>query len=189
MRAATAILSLTATSSTVIALSGLVPAAAAGTPTCAGQHATRVVTSSSPHVVRGTSHRDVIVVRDPGHVVKTLGGNDLVCGSAGHDVIVGGAGNDELLGQGGSDRLVGGAGDDDLVGGNGNDDLVGGTGNDDLLGGNGNDTLEGEDGNDVLEGQSGDDTLDGGVGDDTETGEHVTDEDASGTTDTSGLDG
>src|SRR6476469_1237246 len=63
----------------------------AATPTCAGQSATIVVGSHSPTVVRGTGHRDVVVVHDAGHVVRARGGNDLVCGSGGHDVIRGGA--------------------------------------------------------------------------------------------------
>src|SRR5664279_760723 len=76
---------------------------AAATPTCHGHSATQVVSSHSPHVVHGTSHRDVIVVKDPGHVVKAGGGNDLVCGSSGHDDLRGGSGNDHLYGGAGSD--------------------------------------------------------------------------------------
>jgi hypothetical protein len=40
-----------------------------------------VVDPGSPHVVRGTHRRDVIVIRDPGHVVGAGAGADLVCGS------------------------------------------------------------------------------------------------------------
>jgi hypothetical protein len=48
-------------------------------------------------VIRGTPHRDVILVR---------GGNDFVEGRGGDDVICGGYGADYLFGGGGSDRAV-----------------------------------------------------------------------------------
>ena len=72
-------------------------ALAAGAASCAGQRATIVVTSHSPHLVRGTAHRDVIVIKAAGHVVSAGAGNDLICGSAGADTIDAGAGNDRVL--------------------------------------------------------------------------------------------
>ena len=75
--------------------------ASTASPSCNGSKATLVVTAHSKHVVKGTSHRDVIVVQDPGHVILAGAGNDIICGSAGHDVIDGGAGNDQIFaGQG-----------------------------------------------------------------------------------------
>ena len=40
---------------------------------CAGRPATMVVTAHSPRVVHGTSHRDVIVTKVPGHVIDAGG--------------------------------------------------------------------------------------------------------------------
>ncbi len=124
----------------VVALAGFhlataTSAGAAGVPTCAGHRATEVVTARSPHVVRGTSHRDVIVVRAPGHVILAGGGSDFVCGSNGHDTIFGGSGNDHLFGRGGNDRISGGPGNDDINGGSGDDDINGDTGDDTCVGG------------------------------------------------------
>jgi len=82
-------------------------AVAAAAPMCAGHHATKVVTSHSAHRVRGTSHRDVILIRDAGHVVLARGGNDLVCGSAGADVV--------RVGQGGELSVVGDGIPEDLL--------------------------------------------------------------------------
>src|SRR6478735_8974516 len=118
----------------------------AATPTCAGQAATMVVTAGSAHSVRGTDHRDVIVIRDAGHVVRAHGGNDLVCGSGGHDTVFGGHGRDRILGFAGRDNLVGG--DDDEQGDDGDDVLAGNSGDDDLVGGSGDDELEGDQGDD-----------------------------------------
>src|SRR3954467_8440067 len=103
---------------------------AAATPTCAGQPATIVVSSHSAHTVRGSSHRDVIVVHDAGHVVRAAGGNDLVCGSGGHDVIHGGSGSDRIMGSAGRDALWGGSGPDEMTGGSGDDQLEGQDGDD-----------------------------------------------------------
>ena len=44
---------------------------------CAGAAATIVVTASSPRVVHGTSHADVILAQDPGHIVRAAGGDDV----------------------------------------------------------------------------------------------------------------
>src|SRR3954447_21227539 len=108
--------------------------ASAATAHCGGAAATIVVGSHSHHTVRGTNHRDVIVIHEAGHVVNARGGDDLVCGSSGHDVVNGGAGDDRLLGRGGDDRLTGGRGDDDLVGGLGEDIEHGDAGDDRLVG-------------------------------------------------------
>ena len=113
-------------------------AVAAAAPMCAGHHATKVVTSHSAHRVRGTSHRDVILIRDAGHVVLARGGDDLVCGSAGADVVRGGGGNDRILGGRGRDHLQGGPGDD-VVRGGGGDDVVRGGGGDDVVTGDAGD--------------------------------------------------
>lgn len=53
-------------------------AVAAAAHMCGGHSATTIVTSHSAHTVRGTSHRDVILIRDTGHVVIAKGGDDLV---------------------------------------------------------------------------------------------------------------
>jgi hemolysin type calcium-binding protein len=110
---------------------------------CQGHKATIIVTTSSPHLVRGTARRDVIAVLAAGHVVDAGAGNDLVCGSAGADVVRGGAGNDVLLG------------------GDGNDVVDGNQGNDVGLLGAGDDTFRWDpgDGSDVVEGQDGTDTM------------------------------
>ena len=112
---------------------------AAATPTCEGQAATMVVGSGSAHVVHGTAHRDVVVVKDAGHVVRLGGGADLLCGSTGHDTVFGGAGRDHVLTFAGRDTVSAGAGADEVSGGAGDDDLEGDQGDD---------VLEGDDGND-----------------------------------------
>src|SRR3954447_5654148 len=73
--------------------------------TCDGRSATMVVTAGSPHVVHGTSHRDVIKIAARGHVVRAAGGNDVICGSGGHDTIFGGSGQDTVLAAGGDDDV------------------------------------------------------------------------------------
>src|SRR4051812_26452610 len=62
--------------------------------TCDGHAATMVVTSNSPHVVHGTSHRDVIEVKSAGHVIHAGKGRDLICGSSHHDTVMAGGGSD-----------------------------------------------------------------------------------------------
>ena len=103
------------------------PAAAAGTPTCAGKTAT-IVGTSGPDTLTGTAKRDVIVGLGGDDVIQGRGGDDLICGGNGSDRLFGGAGNDQLYG--GFDRL----GDDPsgtyllgdvLDGGEGDDLLVG----------------------------------------------------------------
>src|SRR3954447_6076922 len=91
--------------------------------TCDGMSATKVVTAGSPHVVHGTSHRDVIKIEAAGHVVRGRGGNDVICGSTGHDTIFGGSGHDTVLASGGNDDVDGNGGDDDLFGNGGDDTL------------------------------------------------------------------
>jgi len=125
-----------------------VTADAHGRPTCHGVKATIV----GQGLVRGTSHRDVIVLTGPS-VVYAGAGNDLICGSSGRDIINGGAGNDTIYGNGGNDVENGDAGNDVLSGGAGNDVLNGGTGNDVLNGDAGNDVENGGAGNDVVNGE------------------------------------
>jgi Ca2+-binding RTX toxin-like protein len=131
----------------------LVPSAlAADSPTvpdCGRRAVTILVTARSPHIVHGTSQHDVVLIGDPGHVLRTGGGRDLVCGSSGGDTVHGGAGRDVIRAGGGNDRIIGGDGADYEHGGGGND------------------TVDGNAGGDILFGDPGDDTLHGGPGDDT----------------------
>lgn len=153
------------------------PADAASPPMCAGHRATMVVTARSPHVVRGTSHRDVIVVRAPGHVILAGGGSDFVCGSSGNDTIFGDTGNDHLFGRGGNDRISGGPGNDDINGGSGDDTISGGSGDDNINGGTGDDTC-------TTGGQTGDvEGGDCGTDDGTGSGSGTDDGSSTGTTD------
>lgn len=118
-------------------------------PGCGGVAATMLVTARSPHIVHGTSRRDVVLMGDPGHVLRTRGGRDIVCGSSGRDTVHGGTGRD------------------DIYAGRGNDRIIGGDGGDFVHGDGGNDTVDGNTGSDILIGNRGDDTLHGGPGDDT----------------------
>ena len=161
---ASLVLGVIATQSTV---------ANAATPTCDGKKATIVSGASS---IRGTNHRDVIVVTGSGaHTVNARGGNDIICGSAGVDTINGGSGKDKIFGFGGNDVINGGSGADVISGGDGDDVESGNSGNDTitgdaqddtLSGGTGADVLSGGAGADAINGDSGDDTLEGGDGDD-----------------------
>jgi len=72
------------------------PAAAAEPPTCYGETATIVGTSSGESLV-GTSGRDVIA---------GLGGNDRIDGHGGNDVLSGGGGQDHNDGGPGQDRCT-----------------------------------------------------------------------------------
>jgi len=146
------------------------PAQAASSATCQGERATIVGHGN----VRGTNHRDVIVLTGPS-VVRAYAGNDLICGSAGRDVIYAGAGNDRVyagagadtvFGEAGNDAINGDSGNDIISGGNGNDVVNGGTGNDAISGNSGDDTENGGAGNDAISGQAGSDHLSGGVGND-----------------------
>ena len=113
-----------------LALAGvplLGPAAAAGTPTCAGKPAT-IVGTNGPDTLTGTAKRDVIVGLGGDDVIRGKGGDDLICGGNGSDRIFGDAGNDALYG--GFDRLVDDPSGTYLVG----DVLDGGEGDDLLVG-------------------------------------------------------
>ena len=141
---------------------------------CHGVRATIVAHGN----VRGTSHRDVIVLTGPSTVTAGAG-NDLICGSsgrdvinagAGNDVVYAGAGNDVVNGGAGNDTISGDAGNDSLDGGDGTDTESGGAGNDTINGGNGADDLNGGAGNDNISGGAGNDSIDGGDGTDTESG-------------------
>jgi Ca2+-binding RTX toxin-like protein len=140
------------------------PALAHSTGGCAGLQPTIVVTGDSRHVVRGTAHRDVILVLDPGHVVDAARGDDVICGSEGKDLLRGGPGKDVIKGGAGDDRLFGGPGSDRLFGGPGDDVVHGNAGRDKLRGGEGDDRLFGDAGRDLLSGDKGDDTVKGGRG-------------------------
>ena len=111
---------------------------------CHGVRATIVAHGN----VRGTSHRDVIVLTGPSTVTAGAG-NDLICGSPGRDVINAGAGNDLVYAGAGNDVVNGGAGNDTISGDAGNDSLDGGDGTDTESGGAGNDTYVLADGNDA----------------------------------------
>ena len=60
--------------------------------------------------VRGTSKRDVILLRNSSRVLAGAG-DDVICGSSRADDIHGGPGNDRITG-GGNDRISGDAGND-----------------------------------------------------------------------------
>jgi Ca2+-binding RTX toxin-like protein len=157
-RTATRVLAVAATLPFAFFGYASLPASAASS-SCDGQAATMVVTAESVHSVHGTSHRDVILVEDAGHVVRARGGDDLVCGSHGDDVIHGGSGTDHILGRQGDDHLFGDAGDDHLSGGAGDDHCNGEGGNDTVQGGPGHDHDGSDDG-----GAGHDGSDDGGAG-------------------------
>jgi len=73
--------------------------------------------------------------------LRSLGGNDVITGSADADIINGNRSDDQISGLGGDDTLFGGAGNDVLKGDEGNDLLFGDLGNNTLTGGPGSDTL------------------------------------------------
>ncbi len=170
--------------STVLFVAILAPIAAVGFPAaagaatttrCAGVRPTLLVGVHSPHSVRGTNHRDVILIKVAGHIVDAGGGNDLVCGSTGRDIILGGAGDDRVLAGGGNDDVRGGTGNDRVRGGAGADRELGDAGADDLAGEAGDDRISGGTGNDVLSGGAGTDDLAGGAGEDRLSGGTGTD--------------
>jgi Ca2+-binding RTX toxin-like protein len=108
---------------------------------CKGKRATIVGTGGT---VRGTSHRDVIVLTGASTVFAG-GGNDLICGSKASDEIHGGRGKDRIFGRGGDDDLFGDQGDDSVNGGAGDDSIDGGSGRDRSSGGSGADDIDGID--------------------------------------------
>ena len=99
--------------------------------------------------------------------INTLGGNDLVSGSAG----LAGLTTLDIDGGGGADSITGGDGNDKIRGGDDNDILRGGGGHDTLLGDRGDDLVFGQSGNDLIEVNEGDgsDLVEGGIGRDTVT--------------------
>jgi len=150
----------------VIATQSTVAQAAAAT--CDRKTATIV---SSASTIRGTNHRDVIVVTGTGtHTINARGGNDIICGSSGVDTINGGSGKDKIFGFAGNDILNGGSGADTISGGDGDDVESGNSGNDTVTGEADDDTLSGGTGADVLSGGAGADVLSGDTGNDTLTG-------------------
>lgn len=141
----------------VLAASLVVASPALAAATCFG----RAVT------IEGGDGDDVIdLTGNPGQVVATFGGDDLVIGSSGSDTVCLGNGADVFRGKGGADEADGGDGDDRLLGGGSDDRLFGGGGNDLIKGHGGDDELEGGSGNDVLRGSSGADHISGGPGND-----------------------
>ena len=145
---------------------GVVSAAEAAAPRCAGLKATIVGTDRSERIV-GTPRRDVIVARGGNDRIDGRGGADVVCGGHGNDRIVSGPGAGGLLyGEGGNDVLVAQARDIGLYGGPGRDTLR--TAHSDTLldGGSGDDVIEGGPYPDVIDGGGGNDRIDAGGGDD-----------------------
>lgn len=99
------------------------------------------VTVGGSNVIDGTASNDII----NGGI-----GLDVIMAGAGDDVVNGGAGSDILLGRTGADTLNGGLDGDMLFGGDGDDVLFGGTGDDVLHGGAGADTFIFDQGTDVI---------------------------------------
>ncbi|MDA3005306.1 MAG: calcium-binding protein [Actinomycetota bacterium] len=99
-------------------------------------HGFPVTIAKSSGTITGTPRRDVIRLTGPG-TVRSLGGNDIICGSRFNDVIHAGLGNDVVVSGRGHDRIFGGPGNDNLFGEGGNDRLHGGPGRDVMAGGAG----------------------------------------------------
>lgn len=138
----------------VCSLAGLVPAATAAQPTCAGKPATIVGDGAR---ILGTKASDVIVAGAAGSSIFGAGGNDTICGGAGDDTIFAGRGSDQVDAGPGADLAYGEFGNDKLGGDSGDGDT--------LDGGPGDDSLDGGPGNlDALAGGPGRDALDGGAG-------------------------
>lgn len=74
----------------------------------------------------GTSGSDVILTNanDPGAMVNSGGGADIILAGQGDDRLNGGAGADTVSGGAGKDTIRGGAGLDLMLGGSGNDAFV-----------------------------------------------------------------
>ncbi|MEQ1614530.1 MAG: CARDB domain-containing protein [Hyphomicrobiaceae bacterium] len=101
-----------------------------------------------------TEATDIATLPFAGGTWASLGGDDVVSGTAGLDIISGDGGNDTPFGGAGVDTLMGNDGNDTLVG-NADifaqeaDTLIGGAG-DDTIYGDFTDTIDGGDGYDVL---------------------------------------
>ena len=105
-------------------------------PLCFGRRATVYPWSgTSP-----TPGRDVVLGDAAPFALRTLGGDDLVCGRF---WIRAGLGDDVVFGLRSADRLEGGQGDDRLDGGRSDDLILGGPGFDVCIGGLGNDRFQG----------------------------------------------
>ena len=109
---------------TLTALALLPAGAGAKTATC---HGLPVTTTKSKGLLIGTPKRDVIRLTGRG-VVRSRGGDDVICGSRFADRIYSGTGNDVVLGGRGPDIIRGGLGADQLFGEAGNDTMDGGPG-------------------------------------------------------------
>lgn len=130
---------------TAMPLAVTIPAGAAPrSDTCLGQEPTIV---SSAGVITGTPGRDVIIATRPA-TIRSLGGDDIICGSSGADNVNAGSGNDITDSGDGKDTIQGAAGDDTIFGGTGHDTIRGGTGDDRGFGDPGNDTFHGGPGTD-----------------------------------------
>jgi len=73
----------------------------------------------TPHVIMGTSHRDVLVGTKQSDLILGLPGRDRLFGGRKNDILLGGLGNDVLRDAGthsGRDILRGGGGRDRCVG-------------------------------------------------------------------------
>ncbi len=111
--------------------------ASAETATC---HGLPVTTTKSKGLIVGTPKRDVIRLTGRG-VVRSRGGDDVICGSRFADRINTGTGNDVVLGGRGADRIRGGLGADRLFGEAGNDWIDGGPGRNTIIPGAGRNTV------------------------------------------------
>lgn len=139
----------------VVALGALatLPAVASGADaseraTC---HGLPVTTTQTSGTIIGTPKRDVIRLTGPG-VVRSGGGDDVICGSRGPDVIRTGAGDDVVLGGAGADRIHAGRGRDHVFGEAGDDRIDGGPGRDAIVGGAGRETIARQTGDLILPG-------------------------------------
>ncbi len=145
----------------------VVPSSASATsPTSSCDGRTATIVSAAATVV-GTAGNDVIVATGTvGQVIRSAGGNDIICGSAGPDRIFAGDGNDTVLAGNGDDVVDAGTGNDNVDAGVGRDNVAGGAGDDVINAGSGNDRVTGDAGNDRIAGKEGLDTLIGGSGND-----------------------
>jgi Ca2+-binding RTX toxin-like protein len=96
-----------------------------------------------------TNGADEVTLTEAG-IYFTLGGDDIVLGTASGETINGGTGNDELFGNAGNDFLNGDENNDRLYDGSGDDTVSGGSGNDYFRVGGGVDNFDGGSGKDYI---------------------------------------
>lgn len=94
----------------------LAPAGNAGSATCQGEPADTVM--NSPGTFHGTDAAEVVIGSTGNDVIRTSGGDDLVCANSGNDRVNGGPGDDDLYGECGNDTVRGRPDEDYLNGGN-----------------------------------------------------------------------